>query len=108
MICEHCGVLVPEGRESCPSCGARVYPAPSYQPPPPGPSHGYGTLVARENARARNKNIGILLLVIGLILLPVAFFTFFMTIGWIFCPAAGICIIAGIVTIATNLSSSKG
>jgi hypothetical protein len=98
-----CGVTVPEGRESCPNCGARIYPPETYSPPPPTAGYGHGTLTEQEMEKKRNRTIGIILIIISIILLPVALFTFFMPIGWIFCPAAGICLLAGIITIVTNL-----
>ncbi|WP_455392171.1 hypothetical protein [[Eubacterium] cellulosolvens] len=104
MYCERCGVTVPEGREACMNCGARIYPPQAYTPQIPNAPNVYGAFKQHELRRTQYRIIGIILIVIGIILTPIAVMTIFIPIGWLFLAAAGICIMAGIITVATNLS----
>ena len=106
-LCQNYGVTADENREACPNCGARIYPAPSYDQAIKSYKYGNGALRTKEIEKKRNRTIGIVLILVGIILIPIAIFTFFMPIGWIFCPSAGICLLAGIITIATNLRKKE-
>jgi uncharacterized membrane protein YvbJ len=107
MYCEKCGVTVSEGRDYCLNCGARVYQSPSTYVPNTNVSYGYSALQQQELQRKMYRMVGIVLIVIGIVLIPVAIFTFFMPIGWIFFPTAFICLVAGIITFATNQSIER-
>jgi uncharacterized membrane protein YvbJ len=86
MMCPKCGVMVDEGTSACPNCGTPVQQLSSYDQVVQGQGSGYSALKTRE------MDIN-----------PLAILTIYMPISWIFCPVAGICILAGIITIATNL-----
>jgi uncharacterized membrane protein YvbJ len=103
MICEKCGVTVPEGRHECPNCGARVYPAPSYSSEGSDVPSAYGIYKQKELKKRRNRIAGIILIIIGIILAPVAIITIFMPVGWILFLAIGVCLLAGLITYITNL-----
>ena len=103
MMCPNCGVMVGEGRNACPNCGTPVQQISSYDQVVQGQGSGYSALRTREMEIKRNRLIGLVLIIIGIIFIPLAILTIYMPISWIFCPVAGICILAGIITIATNL-----
>ena len=109
MICEHCGVVVPEGRESCPSCGARIYPASSYMPSQGGEGYGsaYTSHIQATDKRRRNRLIGAAFLVFGIVLFLIGFMLYTVSGEWMFCSTSFILIGAGIIVIATNLTPPK-
>jgi uncharacterized membrane protein YvbJ len=104
MYCKTCGVMIPEGRDSCPSCGMRIVTEQQFFQPQTTQTYGYSPVMREENAKKRNRSIGIVLIIIGIILIPLVIITIYMPISWIICPAAGICLLAGIITVATNMS----
>jgi uncharacterized membrane protein YvbJ len=127
MICPRCGVMVEEGNETCFNCGSPLtqqyayfqqpFNQPSFQPPQQYSDYHqhYKTdptlirgMIQRKTKKEKNRKIGWVLIIIGIVFIPIAIITAFMPIvGWIFCPAAGICLLAGIITIASNLSKSN-
>ena len=131
MKCSNCYVDNPEGQSTCFNCGAQLnlyQTQPTYQGPPTQSSYqaypqypnqypqtsagGTNIYGIRQNVemaatKKRNRSIGIILILIGIIFIPIAIFTMYMIIGWIFCPVAGICLLSGIITVATNLSKTN-
>lgn len=103
MMCPNCGVMVGEGRNACPNCGTPVQQISAYDQVAQGQGSGYSVLRTREMENKRNRSIGIVLIIIGIIFMPLAILTIYMPIDWIFCLVASICLLAGIITIATNL-----
>ena len=105
MICSGCGNLVEEDRNLCPYCGAPATPLPSYTRES-SEFNPYKSLLERklQSQIRRNRTIGIILIVIGIIFLPIAILTLNEFFGWIFLSIMVICFLAGIVTVATNLS----
>jgi len=125
MYCKTCGVMVPEGRSSCPSCGTAIstymddgmgmsmgtggdtyggYGQQQYGAPP-GTPYGTNRIVQEGIRKQKNRNIGYVLLIIGIILLPIAFLIIHI-ISWVFCIAGFALLLAGIITVATNLGNT--
>ena len=99
MLCPKCGITVDEDRETCPTCGERIYPAPSFYQSSPDEANPYKSLLQRKmkEHRAHNRKIGIILIVIGIIFIPIAIFNFTEAMGWIFWITAGICLLIGVL-----------
>jgi hypothetical protein len=71
----------------------------------PGMPYGNNPIVQNGLRKQKNRNIGYVLLIIGIILLPIAFLIIHI-ISWIFCIAGFALLLAGIITVATNLGRS--
>ncbi len=100
MLCPNCHTIVQDERKVCYLCGASlIQPA----------EHMYGgsfeyinEQMVEDRKTKRSWTIGLVILAIGIILIPVVIFTFFLPIGWVTCPTAIICIGVGAIVMLTN------
>ena len=100
MLCPNCHTVVQDERKVCYRCGASLTQSSEQMY---GGSFEYiKDKMEDDQKHKRNWTIGLVVLVIGIILIPVVIFTYDLTIGWVTCPAAIICIGVGAIVMLTN------